>query len=358
LLRIMHNTKEAEQRLRDLQLADPANSFLRYEAARLGATDATLWPHLAADPERILAIAVLYMRFGLYDESAELLSRKFPDGPDVVSEPGMPRPEKYPLIAYYRAYCREMLHQDAGADFLAASRMPTTYVFPNRAESLAVLKRAIAVNPKDANAHTLLGSLYMSGGMQEDAMAEWNAARELNPAIPALLRNMGATALYLKQPPERAIEFFTEGTKSDPQNPQVYLGLEQALREAGRPIEERVAALQRFPGANPPAKLIFQLARDLAETGRYDQAQRELATRFIPLEEGGASQLDVYLEIKLKQARALAAKQQCEDMRNLLQHLSSDPAPQLSRTKDAITLSLQSPRRQKEIAELQAACQK
>jgi tetratricopeptide (TPR) repeat protein len=358
LLPVLRNIKEAEKHLRVLQLTDPANSFLRYEATRLGGTDATLWQHLAADPERILTIAVLYMHFGLYDEAVDLLAHQFPDGPEVVSEPGMPRPGKYPLIAYYRAYCREMLHQDASADFLAASRMPTNYVFPNRPESLEVLKHAIAANPKDANAHALLGSLYMSGGMQDAAMTEWNAARELNPAIPALLRNMGATALYLRQPPERAIEFFTEGTKSDPQNPQVYLGLGQALRAAGRPVEERIAVLQEFPGANPPAKLIFQLTRDLTDAGRYDEAQKELATRFIPLEEGGASQLDVYLEIKLKQARALAAKRQCEDVRSLLQHLSNDPVPQLSLTKDAIALALQSPRRQREIAELQPSCPK
>jgi tetratricopeptide (TPR) repeat protein len=274
----------------------------------------------------------------------------------VVSEPGMPRPERYPLIAYYRAYCREMLHQDAKADFLLASEMPTNYVFPNRAESLDVLKRAISVNPKDANAHALLGSLYMSGGMHDAAMTEWNAARELNPAIPALLRNMGYTVLYAKQSPERAIQFFTEGTKSDAQNAEIYLGLEQALKEAGRSAEERVAALQKFPGPNPPATLIFELARDLADAGRYEEAQKELATRFISLEEGGASQLDVYLEIKLKQARALAAKQQCDQAHSLIQHLSSDPVPQLSISKNALALALQSPRTKKEIAEAQAAC--
>jgi tetratricopeptide (TPR) repeat protein len=273
----------------------------------------------------------------------------------VVSEPGMPRPEKYPLIAYYRGYCREMLHQDAVSDFHAASQMPTRYVFPNRPESLDVLKRAIFANSKDANAHALLGSLYMSGGMQEAAMAEWNAARPLNPAIPALLRNMGYTVLYSKQSPERAIALFTEGTGADPQNPENYLGLERALKEAGHSPEERVAALQRFPGSNPPATLIFQLARDLADAGRYEEAQKELATRFLSLEEGGASQLAVYLEIKVKQASALARRNQCDDARALILHLS-DPVPQLSLTKDALALALRSARLQKEIAAAQAAC--
>src|SRR4029077_9598506 len=104
------------------------------------------------------------------------------------------------------------------------------------------------------------------------------AARELNPAIPARLRKMGDTVLYSKQAPERAIALFTEGMKSDPQNPENCLGLEQALREAGHSPEERAAALQKFTGSNPPVALIFQLARDLADAGHYDEAQKELAT--------------------------------------------------------------------------------
>jgi tetratricopeptide (TPR) repeat protein len=355
VLRQFGEAKEANGHLENRQLADPANSFLRYEATRFGHPDPGLWEHLAADPERILTIAVQYMHFGFYSDALEILSRQYPAGAGVVSEPGMPRPEKYALIAYYRGYCREMLPQDASADFHAASQMPTTYVFPNRPESLDVLKRAISVNPKDANARALLGSLYMSGGMQDAAMAEWNAARELNPAIPALLRNMGYTVLYSKQTPERAIALFTEGISADAQNPENYLGLERALREAGRSPEERVAALQKFPGSNPPAKLIFQLALDLADAGRYEDAQKELATRFLSLEEGGASQIDVYLEIKMKQAHALSGKHECDEARTLIQHLN-DPVPQLSLTKDALALALQSPRRQKEIAAAQASC--
>jgi tetratricopeptide (TPR) repeat protein len=169
---------------------------------------------------------------------------------------------------------------------------------------------------------------------------------------------MGFAVLYAKQSPERAIQLFTEGTKSDPQNAEVYLGLERALREAGRSPEERAAALQKFPGPNPPATLIFRLARDLADAGRYEEAQRELATRFISLEEGGASQMDVFLEIKLKQARALVAQQKCAEARTLIQHLSSDPVPQLLLTKDELALALQSPRMAKRTADVLAPCLK
>src|ERR1700739_2797400 len=168
---------------------------------------------------------------------------------------------------------------------------------------------------------------------------------------------MGYTVLYSKQSPERAIALFTEGTSSDPRNAENYLGLERALREAGHPPEERVGALQKFPGPNPPASLIFQLARDLADAGRFQEAQAELATRFVSLEEGGASQLDVYLEIKLKQARSLSEKHQCGEALALIQHLG-DPVPQLSLTKDALVLALHSPRLQKDIEGVQTSCSK
>ena len=131
--------------------------------------------------------------------------------------------------------------------------MSTTYVFPSRPESLDVLKRAIAANPRDANAHALLGSWYMSGGMQDLAMTEWNTARQLNPAIPALLRNMGYTALYSPSP-VHAIEYFTDGTKYDPQIPRIISVWSEHYRSASfaRRTNCRAAEiLRRKPAGGP-----------------------------------------------------------------------------------------------------------
>jgi tetratricopeptide (TPR) repeat protein len=355
LLRLSGHDQEAKDRLAALLKGDPANSFLRYEAVRLGQRDETLWLHLAADPERILEIAIQYMHFGLYSEAVEILTRDYPSGGGVVSEPGMPLPQQYPLIAYYRGYCRELLHQDGAGDFAAASRLSTKYVFPNRPESFEVLKQALVANPNDANAHALLGDLYMSGGMQDAAMTEWEAARKLNPRIPALLRNMGYTVLYANDSPERAAELFVEGTKADPENAENYLGLEKALRAAGRSPAEQAAALQKYPGKAPPAQLVFQLARDLAAAGHFDEAQQTLATRFVSREEGGASLLEVYVAIKLEQAKSLAQKNQCREARALIQHLT-DPMPQLSLTTDALAEGLQSRRARQAVAAIETSC--
>ena len=358
LFRLTGDTVRAKTHLTSLRETDPTSSFLRYEATRLGETDPTLWEHLSGDPSRILEIAAQYMHFGLYGEAVELLTAKYPsDTPGVVSDPGTPHPGDDPMIAYYRGYCRDMAKQDGGPDFAAGAKMPTTYIFPNRPESFDVLKRAIAVNPKDANAYALLGDLYMSGGMEEDAMKQWSVARTIDPKLPALLRNMGYTALYLKQPPDKAIEYFTDGVKYDSQNAENYLGLERALKEAGRPAQEQAAALQKFAGKNPPAVLVFQLARDLAEAGQYDAAVKELADHFVSMEEGGASRLTVYLDIELTQAKALARAGRCAEAKSIVHHLS-DAVPQLSLTADEVAQGLQSNRVKEGVAEFGQACAK
>ncbi len=151
MLRSSGRTGAARSRLEDVMRLDPTSTFLRHERVLLGDRDENLWTHLAADPERILELVVDYMRLGQFAESLALLSRPYPAGSMVVSEPGMPRPESYPLIAYYRGHCRFASGGNGQADFDAASKLPTTYVFPNRPETLVVLKQAIEKNPSDSH---------------------------------------------------------------------------------------------------------------------------------------------------------------------------------------------------------------
>src|SRR5215469_10566917 len=171
LLRNLHRIDEAKKQLALFRQDDPTSSLLRYEAVLLGSSDPTLFAHLAVDPERILEIASDYIRFGLYRDALDLLERNYPSGPEVVGEPGTLPPASYPLMGYYRGYCRQTLGKDGRPDFAAASLMPTTYVFPSRPESFAILRQAVATNQQDATAHFLLGSLYLSGGMSDAAMA-------------------------------------------------------------------------------------------------------------------------------------------------------------------------------------------
>src|SRR5438445_5187817 len=356
LLRDLRKQTEASQRLEFWQQQDPTSSFLRFEATLLGQNDSGLLAHLAADPERILEIATDYMRFGLYQDALNVLSRQYPSGPEVVGEPGVLHPSSYPLIAYYRGFCRDALGQDGRADFDAASRMPTRYVFSNRAESFPVLRRAIEINPNDATAHFLLGSLYLSGAETGPALQEWDAARRIKPAIPTLHRNMGYAVLQSGGSTERAIEIFRDGMNYDPHNVDIYLGLEEAMGKAGRPVRERARALQSFPELQPaPAALVFRLVGLLSETGEFDQAEHLLANRFFPREEGGANVRQIYVELKLKRAKAMAAQRQCAPALDTVNHLG-DPVASLPFTAKGLGPFLASASSKHTVEEIRSVC--
>src|ERR1022692_976337 len=164
LLRGLGQTAQARQRLAWWLSRDPASTMLRHEEMLLGGSGDALWAHLAADPERVIETAVDYMEIGAWDDAITLLSRRYPAVDARQADPGAVLPQDYPLVAYYRGYCREKLGQPGKQDFEEASRQSVRYVFPNRASSLPVLRRAIESNPGDATAHYLSGELLLSGG--------------------------------------------------------------------------------------------------------------------------------------------------------------------------------------------------
>jgi len=316
LLRRLGRTDEARQRLTHWQSLDPTSSFLRYEETRLTANGQrlTLWSHLAADPDRILELVVDYARFGLYDEALDLLSRDDPTGPELVTEPGMPRPASHPLIAYYRGYVRGLAGGDGRADFSAAAQQRTAYVFPNRPETFAVLRTALSADSADATAHFLLGGLFLSGGMADSALAHWEAARRLNPRIPTLHRDMGYAVLHAEGSFERAAALFREGMTVDAGNSGLYFGLDETLRKQGRPPSERADALLAYPDrAAMPAALVYLATRTLAEAERFTEAENLMADRFFPSEEGGTNPRDVYLEVRVARAKAYQTAGRCRD---------------------------------------------
>jgi Tfp pilus assembly protein PilF len=335
---------------------DPTSGTLRHERVKLGGADPGLWAHLAGEPQRVLDVAVDLMQLGAYDDALELLSRPWPkDG--VFGEPGALRPESHPELAYYRAYCRERLGRDAREDYAAASRLPTAYVFPQRAESLPVLERAVAVNPDDATARFLLGSLYLSGGLTGRALGEWDAALRLDPKRPVLHRNVGLALLYSGGDLEKARAVLTQGLDADPANAQVYLALDQALELLGRPAAERAAALRRYPDAAalPPA-LVLKLALVLADDGRFDEAEALFRGRFFPREEFGTNVRAAWLEVRL--ARALAAAGS-GDRRQALAVAGSlaRPVAGLAFSQDGLAAFVDEPRFQYRLGELYARCQ-
>jgi tetratricopeptide (TPR) repeat protein len=343
-------TSQAEKLAQEWLARSPQRYFL---LEQVGKPDLH---HLGNDAERVLNIATEYMRLGLYARALEVLSRDYPAALADESEPGALPPQKHPMVAYFRGYCHEKLGQSGASDFNSASKLSTAYVFPSRAEDIEVLRAALHANPQDATAHYLLGTLYFSRGLIDQALDHWAQARRVNPRVPVLHASMGRALLHLKNDPEQAETIFQEGLQNDPANVELYTGLDQALSILGRPARERVAALERYPDrANMPSKLVYELILNLTEAGDYDAAIALFHNRFFQREEGGTNVRQVWIEVQLQRALSLAQHGPCSEATSIAEHLGSE-VPDLPFTHDGLEPLLRSARVNYLLGTLYKAC--
>jgi len=333
--------------------AGPSSAFLEWDA---GSRDPSLLRYLAADPQRVIEIAAEYMRLGLYKPAVDMLARDYPAVAPDQTEPGSVAPQQDPLVAYYRGYCRERLGESGVADYAAAQKLSTLYVFPHRPQDLDVLRAALRANPNDATAHYLLGTQYFSNGLTDSALGEWNAARHLHARIPVLDADIGRVLLRVKRDAAGALEAFREGLDADDTNLEIYAGMDQALSMLARPAHERVAALERYPDlANMPAELVYSLALNRAEAEDFDGAAALFRNRFFPREEGGTNVRQVWVEVKTMQALSQAVARQCEAATATVRGIGAEVSG-LAFTRDGMQPFVNAPRTQYLLAQVDAGC--
>ena len=157
------------------------------------------------------------------------------------------------------------------------------------------LHAILAVDPKAAEAHLLLGLAYGQLDSQEmdaEAIAELRQALAIEPGlVPA---RVALARLYLEfGQPERAREEADAALKAMPAHPQILALLGEAERQLGRPT--RAVDIQRRALASNPAfeQARYYLGLALLDAGRRDQGIAELER----LVEAGASLPDVYFTL-------------------------------------------------------------
>lgn len=290
VLRAAQARSQAQALLREGVTRFANNSFLRYERTLAGARDESLWPHLGADSDRILNIALTYRRLGMDSEAIRLLRRTYPAVPPEQTEPGQPAPAGDPRLGYLLAACVERTAAGGAAPlWKTASEMRVRQIFPNQAEMLPVLKMAIEKDPRDATAHFLLGSLLFSRGIVDPAIAEWEQARALNPRLPALHYSLGRALFEVKHKPAEAAAVYEEGLKNDASNPGLYLGWNDVMKADGKSAAERAAMMKRYPNhAAMPEPLVRTLVATLREAGETAEADAWIQSHFFSRAEGGA----------------------------------------------------------------------
>jgi serine/threonine-protein kinase len=81
-------------------------------------------------------------------------------------------------------------------------------------------KRALQLNPHDANAHLFYGSLLTSTGRLDEAMAEMKRGVELEPQAPLFAIGLGA-ALYFRREYDQALEALQRALELDPTSSRI-----------------------------------------------------------------------------------------------------------------------------------------
>ena len=356
LLRRGGHLEEARELARKVRTLDPTSSFIRYELTRLNEPDDGLWRHLAVDVNRVLDLVDHYLAIGAYDDALSLLQRHYPPVQGSSREPGAVAPEDSPLIAYYRGYVGERIGQDGAADFKAARSLSTTYVFPSRRSSYAVLRQALKAEPGDQTAQFLLGSLYLSSGLVEPAIESWQQVRRSHSSIPVLHRDLGLALLHEGDYQESRV-VLEEGLEADKTNVEVYLTLDGVLSALGASASERANALGRFPAAenSTPASLTFKSAIALAEADDGTKAERLFHDRFFPREEGGTSVRTLYAQVRVITARLASTSGKCDAARQILDSLASEQ-PGLPFTTGGLSDVIASPVLSSQVAVVESAC--
>jgi tetratricopeptide (TPR) repeat protein len=356
LLRHLHRETDARARARYWLDVDPTSTRLRYELTLLGDSDPALWLHLGADANRVLDAVDQYLTIAAYDDALALLQRAYPKIEPPMREPGAVAPGESPLVAYYLGYVRAHAGGAARADYERGRSLATTYVFPNRRSSYAVLEDAVRVDPEDAPAAFLLGSLYLSSGLTEQAIEAWQRVRRINPAIPTLHRNLGLALLRRGGDYSDARAVLEEGVAADSANVDVYIALDGVLSATDASPRDRAAMLRRYPAsAAMPASLVFKLALALAEGNESSAAERLFYDRFFPGEEGGTNVRTVYVQTRLTSAALAARADRCDEALAILDSFALEQRG-LAFTAGGLADALDAPSMSRQTAAIESTC--
>ena len=167
--------------------------------------------------------------------------------------------------------------QEADAEVLAAEGI-VAYDAKRYDEAIALLSRAVALDPRHARAFYYLALCHLAQGHTEQAIAPLSTLRTLRPSDPEVAYQLGA-ALFALRNYEKAGPLLEEVFRQEPkrENLGFYLGF---LRYRQKDYDSAAAALSTNVSSDPDLRQLAFFYRGLAlgVLGLSDQAQAELTS--------------------------------------------------------------------------------
>jgi tetratricopeptide (TPR) repeat protein len=276
--------------------ADPPPSNMRGREASASAAEAlTALDHACSrHPQGYLELATEYMRLSAWEEAGRVLDRGLEIARSTGSDP-------YPLLLYYRAYVDSLRgEKDAAMRAVEEARRQTLNldIFPFRSEDVKALKCALDLEPRDANAASLLGDLLYSRDRREEAIETWRKAAEADPGNFFALRDLGM-ALMMRGDREEGLGLLSRASEARPDHMAttfLVASINARLGNAGAAREAFRRALDRNPGNDI---LIERLASVEAQMGNPERALELLTTHTFEPTHQSYSLLHLYRAVQL-----------------------------------------------------------
>ncbi|MBN1998200.1 DUF5107 domain-containing protein, partial [candidate division KSB1 bacterium] len=267
--------KLAETRL----LADPLNHlaanelvYLCDKTGRASELLSELQTVMRNDVESYLELATDYMNAGFFQRAVDVLSRLEKAG------------ETYPMLYYYLGYCYDKLNQPEKAREydLTAAKMPHTYCFPYRQESLFVLQHAMRKNPGDARVPYYLGNLLYEH-QPEAAVLYWQKSREIDDSFYIVHRNLGLAAEEVEGDIEKALKCYEKAVACFSDDPRLLYEIDELYEKNKAAPQTKYELLKNnAETAQRRTETLLRLATRAVEAGQYAEAMEILNNNEFP----------------------------------------------------------------------------
>ena len=237
-----------------------------------------------------LELATDYYNCGFQDEAIGVLDLNKKGASDHL------------MIYYYLGYFWEKKgEKDKALEYYRlGGKMPTSYCFPFRVESLNVLNNVIEKNPEDARAHYYLGNLLYYFNRYEEAIRKWETSRALDDTFSIVHRNLGLAYARVKNDVSKAIVSLEKAIACNPKDPRLYYELDQLYEVGGISPEKRLALMEK--NHDVIVERDDALSREIilyVQVGQYDKAIDLLRNHHFHVWEGGGEIHDVYVDAYL-----------------------------------------------------------
>ena len=233
---------------------------------------------LGGQSQEALDLSIAYQKLRKWTEAVAILRLVEQNNQDPWGTP----PEFYYTLAYCLKHQGDTMEVPA---YLKKARAAAGKVdrFPYREESEAPLAEAVAADPGDYVARYNLACLLYFRQRPAEAIRQWEAAVEANPADFSSRRALGLAYAEQGYPVEKAAAQLERAVDLNPAHVRTLNDLSAMYAKAGR-FDDQLAvlnkALARSPNDDNLAEGIF--TAHLVK-GRYDQAQELVAThKFAP----------------------------------------------------------------------------